>query len=210
MRGQRFALCAVLVSEFDGICRCGKPTNAIRNIMGDFAMSILRRSVRALLPAALAAVPLLAGFVSAPANAGERSHTAVRTGANGKTATRTGNSNYDASTGTFTRDVATTGPNGNTSSAHIEVVRTEDGFERSATRTGPDGKTATSSTAVARTEDGYTRDSAKTGPNGKTVTTAVAGSYDAETNTATRTRTTTGPDGQTSTATQTRTVTRTP
>lgn len=226
-------------------------------------MKSARGSIRTAMLSAAIAVPFLMA-VTMPADAGERTRKVVRTGSNGqqlesvrtrslqdghyeshasstgtdgKTASRDTVADYDAETGTLTRDTTTVGPNGKTahtqatvqktdsgytrdashvgpngqqSSSHSEVVRTEDGFERSKTTTGPNGKTATSQASVSRTENGYVRDSTATGPNGKTVTQHTEASYDAATNTASKVRTTTHPNGETTTKEVTRTFTPTP
>lgn len=93
----------------------------------------------------------------------------VVTGPNGQTMSREGSTSYDADTRTLSRTSTTTGPNGNT---------------------------ATFNSTATRTEDGYVRDASRTGPNGNTVTSNTVGSYDADTQTATRSTTVTGPQGQ--------------
>jgi hypothetical protein len=73
------------------------------------------------------------------------------TGPNGKTASRQQTGAYDAATGTWTRNAASTGPNGKSTSTSAVVQKTDDGYTRDVTRTGPNGNSATKTQTVTRT-----------------------------------------------------------
>jgi hypothetical protein len=133
-------------------------------------------------------------------NGYQRSTTA--TGPNGQTATRNAAGVYNADTKTWTRDASSVGPNGGTSSTSATVQRTDNGYTRDVSRTGPNGNTATRSVDVQKTETGYTSDVVKTHPNGNTVTRNDSANYDPATGTLTQQRTITGPNGQSSTVTR--------
>jgi hypothetical protein len=68
----------------------------------------------------------------------------------------------------------------------------------------------TRSTDVVRTDTGKERTTVVTGPNGKSATHEVDTSFDADTNTLTRTGTTTGPNGKTTSHVTTKTFTPAP
>jgi hypothetical protein len=133
-------------------------------------------------------------------NGHTRSDTWTR--ADGKAATRDAVVTRDRESGTRTREVDYTGPNGQTASADSVRSRTDDGFTRSTTVTNPQGETATrdltvsrdqesgtisresnyttfdgregsKSDVIQRTEDGFSRDTARTLPNGESHTRSV-------------------------------------
>jgi hypothetical protein len=162
-------------------------------------MNLSNRHLRVLLPAALAALPLLLAS-AAQADVRDRSKTreitrtapsgkqtnriterarlgnsttssTTVTGPDGRTATRNSNGQYDEQTGTWTRHSESVGPNGRTAATDATVVRTDSGYVRDVTHTGPAGGTST-----RHTEANYdpatrtaTRSSTATGPDGKTV-----------------------------------------
>jgi hypothetical protein len=159
---------------------------------------------------------------------GTYNSTTTRTLPNGKQATRQTEATVDREAGTWDRSTTTTGPNGRERSVDVQgqrtdmgytreavrtgadggetvtntqLTRTDDGFVKNTTVTGANGKTATSTSTRQRTDDGYLRDASATGPNGRTVTQHAEGSYDPETQTAMRTRTTTAPNGKSVTTT---------
>lgn len=123
-------------------------------------------------------------------------------GPNGKTATRNAEGHWDAQTQTWSRDVAATGPNGQTASRNAATTRTDNGYSRSVERVGPQGGVAT------RDADGswnaetqtWTRSASATGPNGDSR------SLDVEAqrleNGAIRTATRTNAEGESLTRTQ--------
>jgi len=82
-------------------------------------------------------------------------------------------------------------------------------WQRQVHRTGPQGQTASRSINTTRSGDGYTRNSTFTGPQGNSATRSAQGSWNASTNSWTRSVNATGNGGQTagSTVTTTRTET---
>ncbi len=145
---------------------------------------------------------------------GRESHSTL-TNAKGKQATRDVNVERNAETGTRTRTVVDTGPNGGQRTVNDVAQRTDNGHtnDRTVTRadssttsrsatiandretgtrtkdvvyTGPNGGQATNNVITQRTENGYTRSSTATGPNGGQATRDVTASFDPATGTWTK------------------------
>jgi len=112
---------------------------------------------------------------------GTRTRDVVETGPNGKTASREDVTQRTADG--YTRDSTFTGPNGKTSTRDATVVRDKDAgtVSRDVVETGPNGKTRTIDDDVQRTADGYTRETVRTNPNGSTLTRDVTATYDKDT-----------------------------
>lgn len=131
-------------------------------------------------------------------DAGSERHT-TWTDAQGRQAHRDAEVTVDRESGTATRDVVFSGRDGQTSTRHDELIRTEDGHTSSSTLTRRDGSvvdreasvsrdpeagskqkdvvwtdaeghTVTRSSERVRTEDGYTRTTTVTGPDGQSAT----------------------------------------
>jgi hypothetical protein len=134
----------------------------------ELAMNLLNRTLRTMLPVAVAMLPMVLTTVSANAEARERtvnrtgpnglstqrvtsrvrsgdtvtSHSTV-TGPKGKTASRSSAVSYDPATKTLTRDTVATGPNGKAVTTDATTVRTDNGVHRDVVKTGPNGNTVT-------------------------------------------------------------------
>lgn len=129
-------------------------------------------------------------MMSSDAAAFQRS--VARTGAHGKTATKTINATRTENG--YSRDVQATGPQGNqaTRSAQGQWDAGSTTWSRQATSTGPKGNTVTGSTTTMRTSDGYTRNTAVTGPQGTSASRSVQGQWDPVTKTWSKSVTTSG------------------
>lgn len=135
---------------------------------------------------------------------------------NGKTYSRSSNSNYDRNTGAVDRSV--TGVRGNTRTVtgtydkgtqtydrtitgaqgrqtHATTVYDRDAKSASSTYTGPKGKTATGTTTYNAQNKGF--DTTVTGPDGNTHTRSSSNVYDKESGTLTRSVTGFGGDTRT-------------
>ena len=154
-------------------------------------MKLSNRTARAMLPVAIALLPLVLSTASSVADARERQVT--RTGPNGQSAQRL--TSRQRTGDTFTRNRTTTGPRGNTSSTNATTTRTDDGATRSVTHTGVKGGETQVNSSIARTDDGYVKERSITGPNGNTATRSSDVSYDPATRTLDRNSVTTGPKG---------------
>ena len=169
----------------------------------ELAMKLSNRTARAMLPVAIALLPLVLSTASSVADARERQVT--RTGPNGQSAQRL--TSRQRTGDTFTRNRTTTGPRGNTSSTNATTTRTDDGATRSVTHTGVKGGETQVNSSIARTDDGYVKERSITGPNGNTAKRSSDVGYDPATRTLDRNSVTTGPKGNsvTTDATTTRT-----
>ena len=95
------------------------------------------------------------------------SRNTVKTGPQGSSISRSANSQWDSSNQTWSKDV---------------------------NRTGITGASSQHTTSIAKTENGYTKESSLSGPQGNSGNKTVMGSWNAETNTWTKSVTTTGGD----------------
>jgi hypothetical protein len=84
-----------------------------------------------------------------------------------------------------------------TASVQLAAAATPRGASATVTRTGPAGNSSVRQSAVTTNgQGGYSAHSTLTGPAGKTATRQQSGSYNAATQTYSRSGTTTGPNGR--------------
>lgn len=111
----------------------------------------------------------------------------TRSGANGNSATRTNTVNRTDQG--YQRDIVRQGPQGYSTSKSTQGQWDADSgtWSRQTTATNANGQSATASQSLTRTDSGYSRSKTVTGPEGNSATKSVEGSWDPETNTWTKT-----------------------
>ncbi len=141
-------------------------------------------SRRASMGLLVAMLLVMAGWVDS-AEAFQRQVT--RSGTNGNSATRTSSVNRTDSG--YQRDVVRQGPQGNSTTKSTQGQWNADTgtWSRQTTATNANGHSAMATTSVTRTDSGYSSSKTVSGSQGNSSTKTVEGSWDPETNTWTKT-----------------------
>jgi hypothetical protein len=87
------------------------------------------------------------------------------------------------------RSTVWAGPEGKSATRQEVITNDREAGTRTGevTATGPNGQPRTTTDITTRADDGYTRETVTTNPNGSTMSRSVTGSYDADTQTWSKT-----------------------